>query len=76
MSVNWVSVWAAAAEQRSDGKRGNGRGEDRTRAEAVCDPAADGDENGQGEQVGRYADVEADRAGVEAVRHLRDAQSQ
>ena len=51
-----------AAEQRCEGKRCDGRGENRTRAEAVCNPTADRDKDGQGEQVGRHADVEANGA--------------
>ena len=60
-----------AAEQGGEGEDGDGGGEDGAGAEAVGDPAADGDEDGEGEQVGRHADVEADGADVEAARHLR-----
>ena len=60
------------AEQGGEGEDGDGGGEDGAGAEAVGDPAADGDEDGEGEQVGGHADVEVDRADVEAARHLRE----
>ena len=61
-----------AAEQRGEREDPDRRGKDGARAKAVGDPAADGDEDGQREQVRRHADVQTDGADVEAARHLRE----
>ena len=56
-----------AAEDGGEGEDCDGGGEDGAGAEAVGDPAADGDEDGEGDEVGGHAYVEVDGAGVEAL---------
>ena len=41
------------------------------RPEPVRDPAAGGNEDGDGQEIGRYADVEVDRSDPERISHLR-----
>jgi hypothetical protein len=64
----------ADAEGTEGGGHGEGRDgheQDPPTAEAVGEPAADGDANGDGHQVGGDGDVDVDRADAQVVRHLR-----
>ena len=64
---------AEAAEYGGEGEGSDGEGEDGACAEAVGYPAADGDADGQSEEVGGHADVEVDGADVKAARHLGES---
>ena len=61
-----------AAQQGGGSEHGDGGSKDGAGTVAVGNPAADGNEDGQGEQIGGHADVEVDGADVEAAGHLRE----
>ena len=54
--------------QREDRQR---EGKHFSRAEAVGDPAAGGDQHGQGDQIGADADIQIHRLYAEAFCHIR-----
>ena len=61
-----------AAQRRAEGEDAERQSEDPARAEPVGEPAADRDEHGQGQDIGGHRQIQPQRRGVQAGRHVRD----
>ena len=72
MSVNWVSVWEAPQSSEAMVNVAMAAANtDREPKRSATQPLIG--MNTEGQQVSRHADVQADSAGVETVRHLRQS---